>query len=60
MDNQLIDGDALNPTDNDLIAQQQRWPVGRALPEGGWRILTGNFETSLIARVAFRFETETD
>ena len=58
MTNQLIEGDPLNPDACDLIVQQQRWPVGKPLPTGNWRVLTGNPETSLIARIAYRFETE--
>ena len=39
----------------DLIAQTKRLDVGLPVPDG-WRILTGNNESSLIARVAYRDE----
>lgn len=51
----VIDGDALNPSDLDLIAQVAQLNVGEPVPEG-WRVLTGNVSTSQVARVAYRFE----
>lgn len=57
MENTLISGDPMDPNGLDLIAQQDRLAVGKPVPDG-WRVLTGNSETSLIARVAFRFEIE--
>ena len=41
----------------DLIAQQGYLAVGERVPEG-WRVLTGNAISSLVARVAYRFEIE--
>ena len=55
--NILIQGDALEPCGSDLIAQLESLPIGRPVPEG-WRVLTGNARTSLIARVALRSEAE--
>ena len=55
--NILVEGDAIEPSDYDLIAQRKRIPVGSKVPEG-WRVLTGNNDESLIARVAYRFEIE--
>ena len=53
----LVEGDALKPDSNDLLVQRTHLPVGEPVPEG-WRVLTGNNEASLIARVAYRFECE--
>ncbi len=57
MANVLISGDALEPCSTDLIAQTKSLPVGQPVPEG-WRVLSGNLSDSIIARVAFRYETE--
>lgn len=57
MQNHLISGDPMEPLSADLIAQLDTLPVGQPVPEG-WRVLTGNVRTSLIARVAYRDEIE--
>ncbi len=57
MANWLLDGDPLAPTGIDLIAQTARLEVGKPVPEG-WRVITGNAQDSLIARVAMRCEIE--
>lgn len=54
----LIEGDPMNPCGTDLIVQQTRLNVGQPLPDGGWRVLTGNQYDSLIARVVYRYELE--
>ena len=51
----LIEGDPLAPNDHDLILQKGRLPVGEPVPEG-WRVLKGNIENNLVARIAYRFE----
>mgnify|MGYP003675410366 FL=1 len=53
--NKLVEGDALEPNDLDLIVQQGRLNVGLPVPQG-WRVLTGNQFESHVARVAYRFE----
>jgi hypothetical protein len=55
--NYLISGDPLSPESTDLIAQTMNLPVGEPLPDG-WRVLTGNEKTSLIGRLAYRYEIE--
>ncbi len=40
---------------SDLIIQTVRIKVGEKIPEG-WRVLTGNNEESLVARVILRAE----
>ncbi len=57
--NQLINGDALAPCSTDLIAQTRQLRVGLPCPEG-WRVLSGNMTDSTIARVAYRYEVESD
>jgi hypothetical protein len=57
--NTLISGDPLNPSSTDLIAQTNYLRVDQPLPSG-WRVLTGNIHTSLIARVCYRYEIEED
>ena len=60
----LIDGDPLEPTSMDLIAQTAHLPIGdcpadyREHSVSGWRVLTGNTHTNLWARVAYRYEIE--
>jgi hypothetical protein len=56
--NHLISGDPLSPVSTDLIAQTANLPVDDPVPEG-WRVLTGNERTSLIGRLACRYEIET-
>ena len=57
--NTLVEGDALYPTDTDLIAQQGRLEEGAAVPDG-WRVLSVSLGEmgSLVARVVFRYEVE--
>ena len=55
--NHLIDGNALDPSFTDLIAQVGHLDVGEALPDG-WRVLTGTITNSLVARVVMRGELE--
>lgn len=55
--NQLIEGNPLAPESFDMIAQLGHLPVGERVPEG-WRVLTGNQFSSLVARVVYRFEVE--
>jgi hypothetical protein len=54
---QLISGNPMEPSSTDVIAQFDRLDVGRPVP-AGWRVLTGNAESSEIARVAYRYEIE--
>lgn len=56
-DNRLIEGDALNPTDSDIILQTGRLSVGESVPDG-WRVMTGNNTDSLVMRAVYRFEIE--
>lgn len=52
----LIEGDAMRPEANDLLAQRIDLAIGEE-PRGlGWRILTGNRRTNLWARVCYRHE----
>ena len=46
-----------DPAVNDLFAQTATIKVGAAIPEG-WRVLDGNNSSSIIARVAMRYEVE--
>ncbi len=55
--NTLLEGDALDPQSTDLIVQQGSLDVGQPVPQG-WRVLTGNLDTSLVARVVYRYEVE--
>lgn len=65
MKSQLVKGDPLAPSVFDLIYQEIDLPMG-AEPEPcnktdkatGWRILTGNRDFNLWARVAYRYEAE--
>lgn len=57
MANHLIEGDPLDPSSGDLIAQTQSLAVGEPVPEG-WRVLSGGHAYSQIARVALRYEIE--
>jgi hypothetical protein len=58
MTNILISGDPLNPQSTDLIVQKKNLAVDQPVPDG-WRVLTGNLRTSLIARVCYRYEADT-
>jgi len=53
--NQLIDGDPLDPSDNDIIVQSRSLDVGKPVPEG-WRVMSGNSDWSTIMRIVYRFE----
>jgi hypothetical protein len=57
--NKLIGGDPLDPSSTDLIVQIGRIDVGEPVPDG-WRVLTGNNDSSLVARVIFRFEADSE
>ena len=57
MANHLIEGDALDPSSSDLIAQTDTLRVGLPVPDG-WRVLSGNNSFSQIARVVMRFEID--
>ena len=52
--NKLVNGDALRPDDNDLIAQTIDVPMGFTPIGDGWRIMTGNARTNFWARVEYR------
>jgi len=58
MQNILIQGDALEPSGTDLIAQIRQLAVGQPVPHG-WRVLSGNTSYSSIARVCYRYEVQT-
>ncbi len=65
MKSQLVKGDPLNPCDTDLIYQEVSLPMGeepkpcnKIDKATGWRILTGNSDFNLWARVAYRYEVE--
>jgi hypothetical protein len=53
----LIQGDPMAPASTDLLAQTDSLFVGNPVPDG-WRVLSGNHRTSLIGRVAYRYEVE--
>ena len=57
IENHLLQGDAITPTDTDLIAQLGMLDVGEPVPEG-WRVLSGNALFSSVGRVAYRYEIE--
>ena len=57
MANILIEGDPFDPCDFDLIVQDAQLDIHKPVPEG-WRVLTGNLKSSLIMRVAYRYEIE--
>lgn len=59
MENILLRGDPLSPSDCDMIAQLDLLPVGDPIPPG-WRVLSGNDRYSQIARVALRYEMDED
>jgi hypothetical protein len=56
--NVLIDGNPIDPSSTDLIAQQINLAMGVNPMGDGWRILTGNSTTNLWGRLAYRFEIE--
>lgn len=57
MSAQLLRGDPMEPLGSDIIAQFDSLDVGLPVP-AGWRVLSGNLQSSEIARVAYRFEIE--
>jgi len=57
VNNTLIEGDPLDPSTTDLIVQQGQLAVGQPVPKN-WRVLTGNSDSSLVARVVYRYEVE--
>ncbi len=57
--NILLSGDAMEPNSCDLIVQLDSLRVGLPVPDG-WRVLSGNVEQSQIARVAYRYEIESE
>lgn len=57
--NHLINGDPLDPSDFDMIAQEGFQAVGLPIQvESGWRCMDGSQHHNSIARVAFRYEIE--
>ena len=55
--NTLLRGNALEPSFSDLIVQEGRLDVGEPVPDG-WRVLDGNMQSSLVARVVMRHEVQ--
>jgi hypothetical protein len=53
INNTLISGDAVSPSDGDLIAQVGMLDVGCPVPNG-WNVLSGNASTSSVGRVVLR------
>tara|TARA_R110000787_G_scaffold240348_1_gene346629 strand:- start:311 stop:811 length:501 start_codon:yes stop_codon:yes gene_type:complete len=59
MENTLFSGDPMNPEDADMIVQSDHLQTGKPVPDG-WRVMSGSAEWSLIMRVAYRYEIETE
>ncbi len=59
MRNVLIDGDPMEPSPSDIIAQLDRLDAGKPLP-AGWNVLDGNMQSSAIGRVVMRWQLEND
>ena len=59
INNQLLRGDPLAPSDYDLIAQFALLNVGDPVPDG-WRVLDGNMHHSEIVRLVLRHEEEAE
>lgn len=59
IENKLVTGDPMLPNENDLIAQIATVKTSTVLPFG-WLVLTGNPQTSMIGRIAFRHEIENE
>lgn len=57
IDARLIKGDALHPNNCDLLALTGCLNVGLPVPDG-WRVITGNQRSSLVAIIAMRYECE--
>lgn len=53
----LIEGDPMDQSRLDLIAVQATLPVGEPVPHG-FRVMTGNANTSHITAVLYRYELE--
>ncbi len=60
MQNVLVSGNPLSPCDSDRIAQIIHLPLGQEPAGGGWRILTGGPAGNEWARVAMRYEIESE
>lgn len=56
-DIKLVKGDESAASDTDLFTVLGRLDVDEPLPEG-WRVLTGNRHSSLVAATFYRFELE--
>ena len=61
----LVLGDAVQNRDTDLIVQVVHLPVGKApetvgLGGNGWRVMTGNENQNMWARVCYRIEALTN
>lgn len=54
----LVNGDAIETSDFDMIAQTINLPIDETPDGEGWRIMTGNNRTNLWARIAYRHECE--
>lgn len=57
MQNQLIEGDPLDPSDADIIVQTDFLEIGKPVPEG-WRVMSGGQLGSAIMRIVYRYELE--
>jgi hypothetical protein len=55
----LIDGDPMEPSALDKIAQFDSLEVGLRVPDG-WRVLSGNSRESEVCRIVYRFELESN
>lgn len=56
----LVNGDAYRVDSNDILAQMINLPMGTMPIGDGWRIMTGNINTNLWARVCYRHEAMAD
>ena len=55
--NVLLQGDPMEPTSTDLIAQSDTLKVGEPVPDG-WTVTTGNMHFREIWRIAYRYQIE--
>lgn len=53
-----LDGDAMRPDGGDMLAQTINLPMGEAPRGEHWRVMTGNANYNLWARVAYRYEAK--
>ena len=53
----IVNGDAFNPSDCDIIAQEGTLAVGEPVPYG-WRVLSGHQHASFVVRIGYRMEFE--